>query len=600
MKLQNLITPEKALIGFLLASSFVYCLMLPQNYVGFFNDDAMYILATKSLLQGRYVALELPGQPFLNYPLPGFPLFLAPFVKLATPHWHFLKIVTLLLTLLSASLLWIILKLWLRPWPRVGVISLFLLNPLTLLSSTNIMSEPCFLFGILISFIGLSRTLSSISPIPALQTWAVGLAIAWTSLIRPQGFILIPFVLAGLGYQKKWRLAIPLAGPALFFWIALLARNYILTHTLNAYLSRWLMRVPLQSPAVVLSNLGQWFQSLCIKAFFGFFSLSSGVQSRIVQGFGILVLLGLMITGFIGLSREKNLPHGYLLAFGGFLMAYFLGHVLWVAIDPHYLLPLMPFIFALTFKGLHDIFPKGHRHCAILAAYLMMLSLFLIEDKVIVSGIVSPPYNRRTQLPDETLRWIKEKLPENQPLFSNKPKMVYLYTGHQAMGPAHFHDQEEFRYWLLKSDVHFLALFPQIYLSEEWTAWWERFHLWVLSSPDAYPPIYGNATEQTNIFAVQRDDRFMKAWELYVVGRTQIESGSSDRALNTLNEAIKYDPNLVQALNAYGATCLLLNRNLKQGERCVREALRIQPCFPLATRNLERYQVLKKSGRYKS
>src|SRR5262249_13333046 len=52
-------------------------------YVGFFNDDAFYIIGARSLLQGRYAELNAPGQPpLVNYP-PGTSLLLAPVAFLA-------------------------------------------------------------------------------------------------------------------------------------------------------------------------------------------------------------------------------------------------------------------------------------------------------------------------------------------------------------------------------------------------------------------------------------------------------------------------------------------------------------------------------------
>src|SRR5688572_21115691 len=64
---------------------FIYILALRAYYVGFFNDDAFYIIGSKSLIQGSYRELNQPGAPpFVSY-LPGYPLLLTPF-SLLFPH----------------------------------------------------------------------------------------------------------------------------------------------------------------------------------------------------------------------------------------------------------------------------------------------------------------------------------------------------------------------------------------------------------------------------------------------------------------------------------------------------------------------------------
>ena len=52
-------------------------------WVGFFNDDAYYLIGARSLLTGRFAELQTPGAPPLTSYLPGWPLLLAPAAALA-------------------------------------------------------------------------------------------------------------------------------------------------------------------------------------------------------------------------------------------------------------------------------------------------------------------------------------------------------------------------------------------------------------------------------------------------------------------------------------------------------------------------------------
>src|SRR5437660_3946930 len=67
---------------FLLFTGFLYALAVNAYYVGFFNDDAFYLIGARSLLQGRYVELNQPGTPpLINYTV-GYPLLLVPVAAL--------------------------------------------------------------------------------------------------------------------------------------------------------------------------------------------------------------------------------------------------------------------------------------------------------------------------------------------------------------------------------------------------------------------------------------------------------------------------------------------------------------------------------------
>ena len=77
---------KKRLFGVLALAAALYLAYLPRFYVGFFNDDARFILAAQSLLQGGYRRLAAPEHPPLNLIFPGYPFLLTLFVKLTEPH----------------------------------------------------------------------------------------------------------------------------------------------------------------------------------------------------------------------------------------------------------------------------------------------------------------------------------------------------------------------------------------------------------------------------------------------------------------------------------------------------------------------------------
>src|SRR5438067_2256867 len=95
---------------FFLVAGLIYILSRHAYYVGFFNDDAFYIIGARSLLQGRYVELNQPGSPpFVNY-MPGYPALLAVVAFLFKDTFLNFQLFSMALSLGSLLLLGIWLK----------------------------------------------------------------------------------------------------------------------------------------------------------------------------------------------------------------------------------------------------------------------------------------------------------------------------------------------------------------------------------------------------------------------------------------------------------------------------------------------------------
>lgn len=122
---------------------------LPKNQVGAHYDDAAYITLARSLVQSdTYGLISFPGQPRVaNYPF-GYPLFLAPLAALQVENLNIYKSISILATLINASLLfwgWRLFTRKLSCWWGLTVTTLYLFSPVTIDLSGRVMSEPVFL-----------------------------------------------------------------------------------------------------------------------------------------------------------------------------------------------------------------------------------------------------------------------------------------------------------------------------------------------------------------------------------------------------------------------------------------------------------------------
>src|SRR5437667_20601 len=136
---------RRAWFWVLLGAGLLYGIHSRSHFVGFFGDDARDLLAAQSMVHGGYFNLQDFDHPPLNFPLPGFPLLLAPFVALVQPHWAWMKALPIAATLVSGLLFWSLLEGWVGRRTRVLLVLLFLFNPTTLILSSLLIADTFFI-----------------------------------------------------------------------------------------------------------------------------------------------------------------------------------------------------------------------------------------------------------------------------------------------------------------------------------------------------------------------------------------------------------------------------------------------------------------------
>jgi hypothetical protein len=205
----------------LFLSAILYLMLSNRHEIGFFEDDAIYILCTRSLLSGHYCDLTSPQSPPEIQYLPGFPALLAPFLALTHQHWSRLKVIPWFLSVLSCFLGWTLFRRMLPEKPACAALALFALSPLTIFMSDILLSE-WWLLSLSLVAILLMADIETGHP----NIWkkiALALVLSWTALTRPEG-ILLSAALAGIllfrpdpSGQFRWILPIPFAALSSWF-----------------------------------------------------------------------------------------------------------------------------------------------------------------------------------------------------------------------------------------------------------------------------------------------------------------------------------------------------------------------------------------------
>lgn len=483
----------------------MYAALFPQLYLGYFNDDALYVVAAQSVLQGRYIRLYHPLLPPMNHPLPGYPVFLAPFLWIAQPHWAALKAINIVVTMLSCVLLWDLWSLSLDSWTCALAVALYALNPTTATYAATVMPEPCFL---LLFLVALNVFRAYLAHPRHDSAWILGALLAWLALIRPEG-ILLAGIFGAVLLKLRHRSALArVLLPSLGLWASVLLRNYRLTRSPTNYVETW---------TATSLHIAGGFGRLAAQAARLLHTLLMNTilavpwDTRspflwVVEGALLIILSALLISGFRKwLSNEKIAPMAWVI--GSFCVLYFGVHAFW-AVTERYFLPVLPFLFGMALMG----GCRGHarndcsKRLTLLAA-AALCGLYLVQDArcIHMARSGSAPVEKR--LPAETFAWIRAHTPPDA-IFLAKAPVVYLYTGRQAVSAVRAENKEEFRGRLNRMDVTYALSQPRMLLSlegipEDPAAVWERSQKWLREWPEAFQPVYRNAQEGTVLFKIQ-------------------------------------------------------------------------------------------------
>jgi len=199
--------------GALLVSLGLFQLLcVPGHYLGFEHDDVQYVLAARSLLEGRYSLGILPGDPPLTIASPGWPLLLTPAALVSGDNPLGYQLWTWAWLLACDALLWLWLRKRFSPSVAGAATALFALNPLVLSRAGVVMNEIPYLAFVLGAFLLFDRD-------DPPSGWAGGLLLAFCWLIRTASVPLVPAVLGAYASRRRWKDA----GAAAAIWMSAVA-----------------------------------------------------------------------------------------------------------------------------------------------------------------------------------------------------------------------------------------------------------------------------------------------------------------------------------------------------------------------------------------
>jgi len=435
----------------------LYLAAIHAYYVGFFNDDAFYIMGARALLKGCYCFLSMPVHPpLINY-LPGTSLLLVPLVWMFPDNFMPYQITFVGFTVgaVLISLRWLSNEK--DPLIKWGVFILTAVNPLTVSLSGAILSDiPFFLLTSLI-LLNSHRNWDKKTP----RTWIYLSVLSCLSIyLRPAGFLFLFALIFSLFLERRWREI----------------RVCVATSTLSLLPLLWmppirqgLRRYAEEYGGSFVANAGNgmtWIslggatlsygRDLVYRTMFRFEYLNDHPMVMTIV-LGLVVLL--IAIGHIRIARENKriFPLIFLVFYSGL-------HIFWSKQSGRYLLPVFPMVIWGFLKGIQVItwYKPLNR---ILPGLLVAISLLSFVTPLV--NIVNASLFKETPLttpPRETLKWISENTPTDAIFAAELDGQVYLLTQRSTFQLPKLNTPDDFLPWTQWNHVRFILIQPNIFM----------------------------------------------------------------------------------------------------------------------------------------
>lgn len=564
-------------------------LLHPRYYVGFFNDDASFVLLARGLWE-RVAGLEPGGLAgAFSHFLPGYPVFLAPFAAALAPHWGWLRWTTAGLALLSVWGLWRLLDGWLSEEERRWAVFLYAAHPLFLLSSGIVMADPflacLFIYGLL----GLRLVLERPGP------WAYALllgASAWAAAAKPIGLLLPAAVTAALLAARAGK---ALRAMALAVWLPLLAA---------ALWSAARNETPTDYVGYMLKGLASLADQSLWQRGYGLlhaFGLVYGLalpwpRGPLADAAGAVLAAGALYFCLKGLARlltREGPARAVALAAGLLLLGQFLVMSMWTVYSERYALPMLPLWLPLLVVGAGAALKA--RPAAARALLCVLALWFCAHAAYLAAETRSARRPEESRFCGRTLEWIRTETPEGS-RFSGNAVLVRLYARRQGWGLFAAPDFDSFLLNLSGLGITHALITAQPVLStggpyrnnHAWQQAMERG--WIRRHPGVFTRVYANEEEKTEIYSVTLPPGLVPAAEIYGRALAALRGEDPARARALLRLALKEYPGFVSALTALAAL-----EAWPEAGNLARRALALEPNHPPAAALLA--ELLERRGR---
>lgn len=416
------------------ATGILYVLCRGAYYVGFFNDDAFYLIGARSLLAGGFWELNNPARPPLIQYLPGWPFLLTPAAALGSLAAA--RLTAALAMLLSAAA-----AAWcfaddLDEEGRLMLAAVCALNPLALSLSGAVLADAPFTLALLV-LLGAAKRLWSRDD--AALWFALGAGAGASFLLRPVGLAAPAALAVALAWEGRKRAAALVLAGAAGTVVPWLTRNLFAGGHALLYFRE--LAAPWESGGTSgrpLANAAYYLNELFARTLLRW-PAPWGAGVAAVAGLALAVR-GLSLGGMSGGRRAVALSVALLAVI---LLA-------WEKRSGRYLLPLVPFAAAWSLAAL------GH---------LRRPAVFLLMTSYAVPGLSiyrasAHPTAMPALGPERTWAWIRANTPPEAVFAAELDGRLYLRTGRRTLTLPRGEEARSVGPWAARAGVDYVLVEP--------------------------------------------------------------------------------------------------------------------------------------------
>lgn len=480
------------LLLFFAAGLYAFCSSL--YFPGLFIDDALYILLARALRQGVYAHTYLPFYVPEIHHLPGYPLLLAPIDFLLGGSFIPPRFISLSAILICGILLFSSMKPDLSNTNALLLLAAYLFNASVVEFSTTIMAEPLFLaLTMLIAFF--------INKEKKPNTWALGLALGYTCLLRPQGLFFFAALAGWALLEKKLREFLPsfLVGAAIF--LPVYGRSLFVKSSIPSYLS---ISFGLSGGNFPFADFLQHLKAVLGMTFPKMLCQFPAPEHVLARKFlawgtigGSLLLMGL------GLRKLSN---PFLKLGGIYIVISLLGLTFWPVFDPRFSLPLLPFILALIINGAETLDLRKYLYVPLtLILGFLLMGFNFKADAVRIKQALQERHMNVSGAPTETMKWLQSNTAVSDVILSAYAPVVSLHTNRKSLLYFPCPNRDFFRSYLSKYNVQyaFLRAGHELLVAKTNAAQERAMIEQEIKDPANGRLVYKNETEGTEVYRLQ-------------------------------------------------------------------------------------------------
>jgi hypothetical protein len=494
---RNTSQPTELQVGLwslLLATTLILSLRYFNSFqLGVYQDDASYAVLARSIANSpAYGLINTPGPPLpTRYPF-GFPLFLAPVARLFPDSPDLMKVVSLIATLLNASLLfwsWPFLSQAKSYWWGLVVAALATFSPLVIGHTRMVMSEPVFTCFVLMSLILAGKHMANRKRSWMSSVW-LGISLTMALFIRTIGVALWVAILVPLAIRLKketLRTYAGVAAGALVLLLLVLMSTPVGMHDLlpMEYVSQ------LEDPqSWGRDDVSQKFVPralIGIKAYLyqhlreAVMPFGGGNRERLLgQRLGIpdlplvmgVLIASLILLGSLFFRDEKGLSPRVVI----FEVLYLLVLVIWPWRGARFLYPIQPFLFYHLLQGIRLIaLPFGRMIKFRFSSVGVTLMILAVLAASIYKGAL--PVDSRLHTRDLRVgtTWLKENTDPDAVVLCQEPQSIYLYAGRKTVGYPPVNSSRDPEQLIQDWDVDYILVAPKLEWREDGSLRYDDF-----------------------------------------------------------------------------------------------------------------------------